>query len=370
MTQDEISLVKRAVAYIHTLSPGDVNIMEICGTHTHQIAKFGLKKLLPPNIRLISGPGCPVCVTEPGYIDALLTLLARDNLVVATFGDLLRVRGTLSSLESQKALGKSVLTVYSPEEAMHFAEKHPHLQVVFAAVGFETSAPIYAALIKCAHKSGVRNLSFLTALKRMGPAIRYLLSESGVKIDGMLCPGHVAAITGVSPFLPISEEYGIPAVICGFEALDIVGAIGILCRQIAGKSRMQTVNAYRHCVSTTGNTAALGLINEVFAFSDAHWRGIGQIPSSGFEINNKYRQFDARQKFGLTIHTHAQPVLGCDCGDILTGKKTPDMCRSFGRLCTPEHPIGPCMVSSEGACAACYRYGGVRYGADNYVASR
>ena len=354
MTCREVEILKSAVAYINELPLGEVQIMEVCGTHTHQIARLGLKGLLSPNIRLISGPGCPVCVTVPGYIDTLLTLLERERTVVATFGDLLRVPGTTGSLELQKSKGKCVLTIYSPEEALTFGIKNPESQVVLAAVGFETSAPIHAAIIKAAEARGLQNISLLTALKQMEPAISHVLSNSGVRIDGLLCPGHVAAITGKSPFVPISEKFGIPAVICGFEALDIVAGMAMLCRMIAENSAPRLENAYKRCVTDKGNHTALALINTVFVPSDAVWRGMGMIAGSGLAINSWYRKFDAQYRFGITVAETAQSIPGCICGEVLTGKKTPQMCQSFGRSCTPEHPLGPCMVSSEGACAAQY----------------
>ncbi len=359
MTEEEKRLILKTVAQINESVKSDIRIMEVCGTHTHQITRFGIRKLLTPKIHLVSGPGCPVCVTEPGYIDALIALLTQKNVVVATFGDLLRVRGSSGSLEEQKVAGKKVITVYSPEDVLALAKSHKEENFVFAAVGFETTAPLYAALIQMARKEGIQNLFLLTSLKRMEPAIRFILWDSKVNIDGMLCPGHVAVITGIGPFLPITVKYHIPAVICGFESMDIIFSISILCRQIAGENPIQFMNTYRRCVSDDGNPAALHLIKEVFRISDVSWRGIGWIKDSALTLNSRYEEYDAFKRFGLEMESTPAIFLdGCECGKILIGEKTPNMCVNFGCLCTPDHPLGPCMTSSEGACAAYYRYGG------------
>lgn len=359
MTQEEKRLLGKAVAQINESVTSDIRIMEICGTHTHQIARFGIRKLLTPNIHLVSGPGCPVCVTEPGYIDALITLLKRENVTVATFGDLLRVRGLSGSLEEQKSLGQKVITVYSPEHVLDLARRSTDQNIVFAAVGFETTAPLYAAMIRTARKEKIHNLFFLTSLKRMEPAIRFILGESGVHIDGMLCPGHVAAITGIKPFLPVTAIYHIPAVISGFEAMDLITSIGILCRQITGEFPVQFMNTYKRCVGDAGNPVALRLMNEVFRVADVSWRGIGIIGDSALLLNHSYEEYDAYRRFGLNMESAPAAFPdGCECGKVLIGEKTPDMCVNFGCLCTPDHPIGPCMISSEGACAAYYRFGG------------
>lgn len=359
MTQEEKQLIKKTLAQINDSVKSDIRIMEVCGTHTHQIARFGIRKLLTPKIQLVSGPGCPVCVTDTDYIDALIALLKYENVTVATFGDLLRVRGSSGSLEEQKSLGQKVITVYSPEEVLTLAKRNADQIIVFATVGFETTAPLYAALIQTARKEKIQNLFLLTSLKRMEPAIRFLLGEVRINVDGMLCPGHVAAITGIAPFLPITSEYRIPAVICGFEAMDLITSISILCKQITGENPVQFINTYKSCVSDAGNLTAQRLINEVFEISDASWRGIGIIQNSALTLNSNYEEYDASKKFSMElVSTPAVFPDGCECGKVLIGKKTPDMCVNFGRLCTPEHPIGPCMISSEGACAAYYRFGG------------
>ncbi len=363
MTQEDKILIEKAVAQINKTVTNDIRIMEICGTHTYQIARFGIRKLLSPQIHFVSGPGCPVCVTEPGYIDTLIKLLENENVVVATFGDLLRVCGSYGSLEEQMSLGRKVISVYSPENVLTLAQSRKDETIVFAAVGFETTAPLYAALIKTARKLKINNLFLLTSLKRMNPVIKFILGKSNANIDGMLCPGHVAAITGTAPFLTVTADYSIPAVICGFEAMDIITAVGILCRQITGEIPVQLMNTYKTCVCDTGNMIALNLIEEVFEISDMNWRGIGMIKDSGLILSRNYKEFDALIKFDIEMHSGNNPFPDeCECGKVLIGDKTPDKCLNFACKCTPGHPLGPCMISSEGACAAYYRYGGYSIG--------
>lgn len=359
MIEEDKLLIGKTVEKINKTIVKDIRIMEICGTHTHQIVKFGIKKILSPKIHLVSGPGCPVCVTEAGYIDALIKLLNYENVVVASFGDLLRVRGSWGNLEEQITLGKKVVTVYSPEDVLNLAQRRRGENIVFAAVGFETTAPLYAVLIKMARKQKINNLFLLTSLKRMEPVIKFILEKDSINFDAMLCPGHVAAITGTAPFLPITTVYNIPAVICGFEAMDIIASISILCGQLTGEIPVQFMNTYKRCVCDSGNTLALHLINEVFQISDVNWRGIGIIKDSAFTLSSDFEEYDALKKFNIEIQSSSNIFPNeCDCGKVLMGEKTPDMCVNFGRQCSPEHPIGPCMVSSEGACTAYYRYGG------------
>lgn len=360
MTKEEKKLIKKLIEDINKAVTREVRIMEICGTHTHQIGKFGIRSLLSPYVKLVSGPGCPVCVTGTEYIDTLIELLKEENVMVVTFGDLLRVKGSAESLEDQKAKGRKIRTVYSPEEALHIAKTNKEENIIFAAVGFETTAPIYGALIKEAKNEAINNLFFLTSLKRMEPAIRLILNDEDAAIDGMLCPGHVAAITGINPFLPITNEYKIPAVICGFDAMDIIGSINIILNQIVGEEPVQLINTYKRCVSDEGNQAAIDIINEVFEIADANWRGIGIIENSAFCLRDEFADFDALKRFNRDMKEGVSAFpKGCECGNILTGKKTPDMCIHFGTSCTPDRPLGPCMISSEGACAAYYRFSSV-----------
>lgn len=336
------------------LFEGHARIMEICGTHTHQIARFGIRSLLPEGIRLVSGPGCPVCVTEAGYIDAAIALLDDTKVTLVTFGDLIRVPGSRSSLQYEKVLGRDIVVVYSPEDVFHIAADHPNKQVVFLAVGFETTAPLFAALVNQAEMMHVRNLYFLTALKRMEPILHHMFGTLGLKIDGLICPGHVAVITGTTPFQTISDAYSVPAAVCGFEALDILAGVYELIEQISGQKAVQTVNLYKRYVRDEGNIAAKRLIDDVFTPADVNWRGIGVVADSAYIINEQYKQFDALKHFGISIPDTERNQI-CLCGDILLGKKEPDLCPAFGITCTPEHPVGPCMVSSEGACSAWYK---------------
>lgn len=336
------------------LFEGHARIMEICGTHTHQIARFGIRSLLPEGIWLVSGPGCPVCVTEAGYIDAAIALLEDTRVKLVTFGDLVRVPGSRSSLQHEKAMGRDIVVVYSPEDVLHMAADHPNREVVFLAVGFETTAPLFAALVKQADMMLVRNLYFLTALKRMEPVLHHMFGTLGLKIDGLICPGHVAVITGTAQFQTISDAYSVPAVVCGFEAADILAGVYELIEQISGEKAVQTVNLYKRCVKDEGNNIAKRLIDDVFALADVNWRGIGLVPDSAYVINEKYKRFDAQEHFRISI-PDAERHNMCLCGDILLGKKEPGCCPAFGRSCTPEHPVGPCMVSSEGACSAWYK---------------
>jgi len=332
---------------------GHACIMEICGTHTHQIERFGIRPLLPEGIRLVSGPGCPVCVTEAGYIDAAIALLEDSKVTLVTFGDLIRVPGSRASLQEQKAMGRDIVVVYSPEDVFRIAADHPNKQIVCLAVGFETTAPLFAALIKQADMMHVRNLFFLTALKRMEPILHHMFSTIGLKIDGLICPGHVAVITGTTPFQTISNAYSVLAAVCGFEAPDILAGIAELIEQISGEKAVQTVNLYKRCVRDEGNISAKRLIDDVFTSADVNWRGIGMVSNSAYAMNDRYKWFDAQEHFGISIPDTAKDK--CLCGDILLGKKEPGYCPAFGRSCTPEHPVGPCMVSSEGACSAWYK---------------
>lgn len=349
MTDITEKLLKQISSY-----QNNVRIMEICGTHTHQIAKFGIRSLLPKNIKLLSGPGCPVCVTEAGYIDAAIKLLDDSKVMIVSFGDLIRVSGSNSSLAEQKTMGKNVVVIYSPEEVIKIALENTDKLVVFLAVGFETTVPLFATLICQADELNLNNLFFFTSLKRMEPILHHMLGTLSISIDVMICPGHVATITGIAPFLPITNIYGIPAVICGFEAEDILTGIHVLLKQIAGKKQRKLINLYKRCVKQDGNTIAKSVTDEVFVSSDVRWRGIGMIHDSAYVINTRYERFDAMKYFGITISSTCLSD-GCECGEVLLGLKAPTMCQKFGKGCTPEHPIGPCMVSSEGTCAAYYK---------------
>lgn len=335
----------------------DIRIMEVCGTHTRAISKSGIRSLLPKKVVLLSGPGCPVCVTPEAYIDAAIELLNFEDMALVTFGDMMKVKGTCFSLSDKQAQGSEITVVYSPEDALAIASKNRHKLIVFLTVGFETTAPLIAVTVKLAKARGLDNLFFLAALKRIEPAIRYILQDERNKINAMICPGHVAAITGAEHFRFITEEFGIPAAVCGFESQDMAAGICLLLEQLYGKRHVEFVNLYKRCVSYTGNIKAQRMINEVFDVADGDWRGIGIIRNSALVLNDKYEHLDAVKRFGISIEQYSSPA-NCLCSEILLGLKLPYQCSRFGSICTPEHPSGPCMVSSEGACAAHFRYGG------------
>ena len=332
----------------------NVTFMEVCGTHTMAVSRSGLRDLFPANVRLISGPGCPVCVTDTNYIDAAIELARRPGVIVATFGDLVRVPGSDSSLERERAAGAQVRVVYSPADALALARENPEKQVVFLGVGFETTVPTVAWTIKKASQDGVMNFSVLCAHKTMPFAMDALLKDQEVKIDGFICPGHVSVITGAQIYRFVPERYGIPCVVCGFEAVDVMRCVEMLLTQIA-ENRATVEIQYSRSVDERGNLTAQQLIAEVFEESDAGWRGIGVIPRSGLSIRSEFARWDATKSLGVKFG-NAKPHHGCHCGDVLRGVMTPSECGLFGKVCTPTNPIGPCMVSSEGACAAFYKY--------------
>jgi hydrogenase expression/formation protein HypD len=331
--------------------------MEVCGTHTRAITKCGIRHLLPQQVELLSGPGCPVCVTHGSYIDKALEIANSEDVILAAFGDMIKVNGTKGSLSDMQIQGARIIVVYSPEDVLTIAAKNRDKLVVFAAVGFETTAPLIAAVVKTANAQRLDNLLFYTALKIMEPVIRFILQDKRNKINGLICPGHVAVIKGADYFRFITAEFGVPAIVCGFEAADIAAGICMLMVQIAGKRPVEFANIYRRCVSPQGNTAAQSMINEVLDIADGAWRGIGVIRNSALILNKKYEHLDAAKRFGTGMEQGTSPA-GCLCSDILMGLKSPYQCKLFGTTCTPEHSSGPCMVSSEGACAVYYRYGG------------
>lgn len=331
-----------------------INIMEVCGTHTMSICKFGIRSMLPENINLISGPGCPVCVSPKSYIDKAIAFCSLPDTIVATFGDMMKVPGSCSSLSHEKACGRPVKIVYSCLDAVDMAEKHPDKKVVFLGIGFETTAPTIAASLVYAKKKKIRNFFVYTGHKIIPPAMKALAGDRRVNIGGFLCPAHVSAIIGMAPYEIISRKYKIPCVIAGFEPIDILQGILMILRQIKrGKAKVE--NQYRRVVRQSGNKKAINLMQEVFYIKDSEWRGMGVLPKSGLALNKKYRAFDAEKAFRLSAVT-TRPDKGCICGSVLKGIKTPFDCRLFSKKCTPENPVGACMVSSEGTCAAYYRY--------------
>ncbi|MCX6991869.1 MAG: hydrogenase formation protein HypD [Kiritimatiellaeota bacterium] len=333
-----------------------IRLMEVCGTHTMTAFRSGLRSLLPPNVALLSGPGCPVCVTPDDFVDRAIAIARRPDAIITTFGDLLRVPGTESSLERERARGADVRVVYSALDALALAKKQPDRKIVFMGVGFETTAPTVAWAMRQAIRDGSCNFLVLSAHRTMPPAMAALLRGGEVAIDGFLCPGHVSAIIGTRPYAFICREYAIPCVVAGFEADDMLAAIEMLLKQVA-EGRAQVENQYVRGVSADGNLEAQAIMAEVFAPCDAEWRGLGMIPLSGLGIREAYRAYDAQAV--LAPQSSAKPAkrTECLCGDVLRGAKLPTACKLFRTACTPETPVGACMVSSEGACAAYYRYG-------------
>ena len=355
MPSDKAFSPERVIRAIAGLPLGNVNIMEVCGTHTMAIAKAGIKSLLPGNVKLLSGPGCPVCVTPAEVIDTVLELAMEKNVVIGTYGDMVRVPGSRpgDSLQRRRALGAEVKIVYSPVDAVDYAAEHPEKQVVFLGVGFETTAPGTGAAVLTAKERGLKNFSVYSMLKTVEPALRALVSMEGFDVQGFLCPGHVATITGAKGFEFLPRELKIPAVISGFGPEDILLSVYLLLRQISeGKPRMQ--NEYERAVQEDGNILARKMIGRCFMRRTDIWRGLGVIEQSGLGFRDELSEFDAEKRFGLKI---AEPgPAACCCGDVICGRMSPAECPLFGRRCTPEDPVGPCMVSSEGACAAAYKY--------------
>ena len=332
-----------------------LTFMEVCGTHTMAIHQHGIRSLLPDNIRLTSGPGCPVCVTPIAYVDHALALARRTDTIVATFGDLARVPGSTDSLQDEKARGADIRIVYSPLDAVALARKNPEREVVFLGVGFETTTPTIAGAILEARRLGLTNFSVLSANKTMPAPMAALTADPDLAIDGYLCPAHVATVIGAEGFRSLAENYGIPCVITGFEPLDILQGLLMLTRQArAVEARVEI--QYSRFVRPEGNTKAREIMARIFAPGDADWRGIGPIPGSGLRIRDEFADYDAARKLPVIVEPAREPA-GCRCGEILKGKLAPRACPLFDAACTPENPIGACMVSSEGACAAAYKYG-------------
>ena len=340
---------------IRALPLGDVRIMEVCGTHTMAIAEAGIRSLLPENVKLLSGPGCPVCVTPAEVIDAVLALSMDKNLILASYGDMIRVPGSTpgDSLQRRRALGADVRICYSPMDALEIAAKNLHKEVVFLGVGFETTAPGTAAAVLAAGERGLKNFSVWSMLNTVEPALRALMGTEGFNVQGFLCPGHVATILGEEGFRFLPASCRMPAVISGFESGDILFALCRLLMQIAdGEPRLE--NAYPRAVRPEGNRLAKAMMGRCFAPRRELWRGLGEIPASGLGLREEWAAFDAEKKFGVTVG--AEKPTACRCGEVITGMREPPRCPLFGKRCTPEDPVGPCMVSSEGACAAWYKY--------------
>lgn len=347
-------LARRLSEKIRRISRRNVRLMEVCGTHTVSIFRSGIRSLLPPPVSLLSGPGCPVCVTDQAEIDAFIELAKQKDVIVTTFGDLMRVPGSASSLQRERAEGRDIRVVYSTVDALAIARSHPGRQVVFLGVGFETTAPTIAAAILSAAEARLDNFSVISAHKTVPQALEALMALDDVRIDGFILPGHVSVIIGLNAYRPFFDRHRIPCVVTGFEPADILQAIAAMVEQIeSGKPRL--VNAYPRAVTEPGNRKAQQMLAQVFEPADACWRGIGLIPASGLRIRAAYAAYDAGARFALKM-PEAKPPRGCACGEILTGKKTPPECALYKKVCTPMDPVGACMVSSEGTCAAYYRY--------------
>ncbi len=336
-----------------------LRIMEVCGTHTVAIFRNGIRQLLPPTVELVSGPGCPVCVTPNEYLDTAIAYSCRPDTIIATFGDMLKVPGSQSTLMAQRAQGADVRIVYSPLDSLTIARENSEKAVIFLAVGFETTAPTAAATILQAKQQELENFFVLSAHKLVPPAVRALLAAPDIRVDGFLLPGHTAVISGLEPYRFIAGEYHVPAVVTGFEALDILQGIYKLLQHLEdGKAELD--NQYRRVVKDEGNAAARNILEQVYQPTAALWRGLGEIDGSGLKLRAEYSDFDAVIKLPLPATQTREPV-GCRCGDVLCGRITPVNCPHFGRSCTPEQPVGACMVSIEGACAAWYKYGQGRW---------
>lgn len=347
-------LCKVLLDRIHSELDGELRFMEVCGTHTVSIFRSGVRSLLSDKVVHLSGPGCPVCVTHDSEVAAFLEL-AGKNAIITTFGDLMRVPGPdKKSLKSAQAEGARVKIVYSPFDALKIAQDNPGDKVVFLGVGFETTAPAIAATVKVAREQGITNFSVLCFHKLVPPALAALVGDPDLKVQAFLLPGHVSAIIGVEPYRFLAEKHGLPAVVAGFEPVDILQALHLFVT-MRGEGRAEVVNAYRRVVSDAGNPKAVSVMNEVFEPTDALWRGIGLIPGSGLTVREEYAAYDAMRVFGMELKDVPE-IKGCRCGDVLKGKLSPEKCPLFGKACTPAAPVGPCMVSTEGSCAAYYKY--------------
>ncbi len=346
-------IVKKLSKKLHRYNDLNISLMEVCGGHTMAIHRFGIPFLLPKGIKLISGPGCPVCVSSVNFIDKAIALSEIDDVIITTYGDLIRVPGSQSSLEKEKSKGADIRIVYSTLEALKIARSNQDKKIVFLGIGFETTAPASAVAVQNAYKENITNFYLLSAHKIMPPVMEALLNDD-VKIDGFICPGHVSTITGSKIYDFIPEKYKIGCVVTGFEPIDMMQSIDMLANQIFNSSQKVEIQ-YSRAVKRDGNIKAQAIMNEVFGNRNDFWRGIGEIPDSGLKLKEKYKDFDAEFAFNIDVETKPENP-ACICGNILRGLKTPKDCSLFNKVCTPINPIGACMVSSEGSCAAYYKY--------------
>ena len=348
-------LARGLIESVNARAPaGGATLMEVCGTHTVAIARNGIRALMPEGVRLASGPGCPVCVTSNHDIDKVIALARVPEVTITTFGDMTRVPGSTSSLLAEQAAGRSVQIVYSPLDALRIAQENPDREIVFVGVGFETTTPLVAIAIKRAKAMGLRNFSVYGAHKNMPGALEAIVNDPALKLDALILPGHVSTIIGAEPYRFLAEKYGIPGVITGFEPVDVLQGIAMIMRQLH-EGRAEIEIAYARGVMPEGNPVALAAIDEVFETCTATWRGLGDIPGSGYRIRDEFAEFDAMRRFEPDVEPTVEHK-GCRCGDVLRGVMAPNECPLFRTVCSPENPVGPCMVSSEGSCAAYYRY--------------
>jgi hydrogenase expression/formation protein HypD len=352
--------IEKYINKIKQIARRNWNIMEVCGGQTHAIFRFGIDRLLTENISLLHGPGCPVCVTATDLIDKAITLSQRSNVIFCTFGDMMRVPGSQSALNQAKSAGADIRIVYSPLDAIDIAKKNPDREVVFFSIGFETTAPLIASAILYAHKRDLKNFYILNGLVRIPPAIELLLKNPDSKIDALLAPGHVCTVSGCGEYELISKKYDVPIVITGFEPLDLTQGIYMAVEQLE-RGEIGTLNQYSRAVSREGNVNARGIINKVFDISDRRWRGLGIIRDSGYVLKKAYKKYDAEVRYDISPMISSDES-ECIVSDILQGFAKPNQCRQFDKNCTPEHPLGPMMVSAEGVCAAYYKHW------DKYVA--
>ncbi len=350
--------MKHMLEELKTLCDGlgrPLKLMEVCGTHTVEIFRHGIREVIPKNITLLSGPGCPVCVTSVHDVDAAIAIARNPGVIVATFGDMMRVPGGAGSMLDARSTGADIRVLYSPMDALQLAKLEQGREVVFFATGFETTSPLIAGTIAHAEQMGVANFSVFVSHKLVPPALKALLDAPDVLVEGFILPGHVSTIIGRKPYDFVARQYHKPAVITGFEAKEIIEGILMIVRQLAQKRAVVEIQ-YQTAVRDEGNPRAVELLGKYFEPADAHWRGIGVIPGSGLKLREQYASFDANKKFSPPVSTATEPDL-CSCGDILRGVKIPTECALFGTGCTPDAPVGPCMVSTEGSCAAYYKYG-------------
>ena len=351
--RDPVAAMQLAEAIAQTVTQ-PWTLMEVCGGQTHAIVKFGIDELLPKSLRLVHGPGCPVCVTPLELIDKSIQIASRPEVIFCSFGDMLRVPGSELDLLSVKAQGGDVRIVYSPMDAVQIARENPKREVVFFAVGFETTAPANAMAAFQGEREGLQNFSLLVSHVLVPPAIEAILSSSLNRVNGFLAAGHVCAIMGTEEYKPIAKKYKVPIVATGFEPLDILHGV-LMCVKQLEEGRAEVENQYVRTVRKAGNERAMQMIRQVFRVIPRKWRGIGEIPQSGFALTEKYALFDAEQRFGVA-DVRVNESSECRCGTIMLGVEQPHECPAFGTRCTPEHPLGATMVSNEGACAAYYRY--------------